>query len=121
MTRAPGTSRGQCRQQRQFEEVMPMATSVKSKPKSDKVLVVAVRTVPPAGIERTTDFHKVDAPFSVVEIDGIAVYQVHRKGQIVASYPAPTVISCRMSNRKFRTHKVVFVRRIERVGGSVKK
>jgi hypothetical protein len=102
---------------------MSMATSVKSGAKSKtKTLVVAVRTIPSvSGIERTTDFHKTDVPFTVVEIDGIAVYQVHRKGQVVASYPAPTVISCRMSNRKFRTGKVVFVRRIERVGGSAKK
>lgn len=101
-----------------------MAVSVKSKsdkPKT-KSLVVAVRTVPSvSGIERSTDFHKTDAPFTVVEIDGIAVYQVHRKGVVVASYPAPTVISCRMSSRKFRTGKVVFVRRIERVGGTAKK
>lgn len=95
-----------------------MAVSVKSSKPKVKSLVVAVRTVPSvAGIERSTDFHKTDTPFTVVEIDGIAVYQVHRKGVVVASYPAPTVISVRMSTRKFSGPKVVFVRRIERVGG----
>jgi len=93
-----------------------MAVSVKTKKPVEKSLVVAVRTIPSTdNIERTTDFHKADVPFSVVEIDGIAVYQVHRKGQVVASYPAPTVISCRMSTRKFRTPKVTFVRRVEYV------
>jgi hypothetical protein len=101
-----------------------MATSVKSGAKPVKTLAVAVRTMPPQGVERTTDFIKVDdasKPFDTVEVDGIAIYRIFRGGKVVASYPAPTVISCRTTNRKFRTAKVVFVRRIERVGGSVKK
>lgn len=93
-----------------------MAVSVKPLKKVAKHVVVAVRTVPPVGIERTTDFIKADSdkPFDCVEIDGIAVYQVYRKGVVRYSYPAPTVISVRTSTRPFRTKKVTFVRRLER-------
>jgi hypothetical protein len=99
-----------------------MATSVKTKKPKTDYLVVAVRTVPSsADVLRTTDFIKSDASFDCVEIDGIAVYQVYRKGKVVASYPAPTVISCRMSIRPFRTNKVSFVRRVEYVDGKAPK
>jgi hypothetical protein len=97
---------------------MYMATGVKAPKPKQEFLVVAVRTVPSSpDIIRSTDFIKADKEFSVVEVDGIAVYQVSRKGKIVASYPAPNVISCRMSIRPFRTRKVTFVRRVEYAAG----
>jgi hypothetical protein len=100
-----------------------MAVSVKSKAPKVPSVAIAVRTVAPVGIERTTDFHKADQskPYDCIEVDGIAIYRVFRKGKVVGEYPAPTVISIRPTNRKFRTGKVVFVRRIERVGGAAKK
>jgi hypothetical protein len=96
----------------EFKEVMHMAVSVRDKkPKSS---AVAVRTLPPStDIERTTDFYRADS-FDCVEVDGIAVYQVHRGDKVVASYPASMVVGIRMSPRPFRTDKVTFVRRIER-------
>jgi hypothetical protein len=101
---------------------MSMATSVRNPKVKKDHLVVAVRTVPSsADIIRTTDFVKSDTLFNCVEIDGIAVYQVFRGGKVVASYPAPTVISCRMSVRPFRTHKVTFVRRVEYADGKAPK
>ncbi len=91
------------------------------KPKVPQI-AIAVRTVPPVGIERTTDFHKVDAdkPYDCIEVDGIAIYRVFRKGKVRGEYPAANVISIRPTNRPFRTGKVVFVRRIERVAGAAK-
>jgi hypothetical protein len=99
-----------------------MAVSVKAKKPKKEYLVVAVRTVPSsADVIRTTDFVKADKEFDCVEIDGIAVYQVWRGGKVVASYPAPNVISCRMSIRPFRTTKVSFVRRVEYADGKAPK
>jgi len=95
-----------------------MAVSVKAKKPKQVALVVAVRTVPSSpDVIRTTDFHRTDKEFDVVEVDGIAVYRIFRKDKVVASYPAPNVISCRMSTRPFRTHKVTFVRRVEYADG----
>ena len=99
-----------------------MAVSVKSPKPKREFAIVAVRTVPPADLQRSTDFVKADKdkPFDCIEIDGIAVYRVFRKGDVVASYPAPTVIGVRLSNRPFSHKKTVFVRRIERLKGVAK-
>jgi hypothetical protein len=95
---------------------MPTAKVIK-----DRTSVIAIRLFDHTGqFEKVTEYHKADdAKVVVIPQDG-AYVKVYRKGKEVGSYSQGAVLSFRFSTRPFRTRKVVFVRRLVRIGQAAK-
>lgn len=100
---------------------MPTAKISKSPYSKSPSKIVAIRLFDHSGqFEKVTEYHKADDVKVVVIPNDGAYVKVFRKGKEVGSYSQTAVSSFRFTNRPFRTRKVVFVRRVVRVGQSAK-